>query len=131
VASEETDTPGVDRRTLIKRSAALGGALVWTAPAVQSLGGVAWADTPGSPQNARCSIIIGSNDTDVAATGDCTVAFANDRECCGKLEAAKSLPRSTPGEKLARYFAILEVVVEECADAFAVQDSGCTPPTGP
>ena len=41
---------GIDRRSLIKRSAIVGGALVWTTPIVQSLSGTAFAQTaPGSP----------------------------------------------------------------------------------
>ena len=41
---------GMDRRSLIKRSAIVGGALVWTTPIVQSLSGTAFAQTaPGSP----------------------------------------------------------------------------------
>lgn len=42
-------TPGVSRRDLLKRSAVVGGALVWATPVVQSIGGSAMAGTsPGS-----------------------------------------------------------------------------------
>ena len=42
----ETST-GLDRRTVLRRGAILGGALVWTVPAVQTLAGPAFA--AGSP----------------------------------------------------------------------------------
>lgn len=41
---------GMNRRDLIKRGAMIGGAVVWTAPMVQSIGGVALA-THGSPHD--------------------------------------------------------------------------------
>ena len=51
--TEEIDgtggTPGVSRRDMLRKSAIVGGALVWTAPAVQSLAGPAFAQTAGSP----------------------------------------------------------------------------------
>lgn len=40
-------TPGLDRRKVLQRGAILGGALVWTVPAVQTLSGAAFA--AGSP----------------------------------------------------------------------------------
>ena len=49
-----TETPGVSRRDMLRRSALVGGALVWTAPTVQSLASPAFAvggsDTPGENQ---------------------------------------------------------------------------------
>jgi hypothetical protein len=43
IPSEETS--GLSRRQILKRGAAVGGALVWTVPAVQSLAGPAFAQT--------------------------------------------------------------------------------------
>ncbi|MGN6242355.1 MAG: hypothetical protein ACTHQ3_01615 [Motilibacteraceae bacterium] len=44
----EEKTTGMDRRTVLRRGALLGGALVWSTPVVQSLGGTALAAT-GTP----------------------------------------------------------------------------------
>ena len=52
MAEEMDERSGLDRRELIKRGAVLGGALVWTVPAVQSIGGTAFA--AGSPVNGVC-----------------------------------------------------------------------------
>jgi hypothetical protein len=49
--SEETS--GLSRRQMLKRGAAVGGALVWTVPAVQSLSGTAFAQTI-SPGGEGC-----------------------------------------------------------------------------
>ena len=40
---EQEQTPGLSRRSVIKRGAAVGGAVLWAAPVVQSIGGTAWA----------------------------------------------------------------------------------------
>lgn len=56
--SEELETKGgVSRRDMLKRSAMLGGALVWATPVVQSLGGTAYATTTGSPAPGCISFI--------------------------------------------------------------------------
>ena len=44
---------GLDRRTMLKRSAIVGGALVWTTPVVQSLAGPAFAQET-SPVTPSC-----------------------------------------------------------------------------
>ena len=44
---------GLDRRTMLKRSAIVGGALVWTTPVVQSLAGPAFAQEV-SPVTQGC-----------------------------------------------------------------------------
>ena len=49
--SEEV-SEGLDRRDLLKRGAMVGGALVWTVPAVQTLAGPAFATT--SPIGQPC-----------------------------------------------------------------------------
>lgn len=48
-SDESTQVSGLDRRTLLKRSVAVGGALVWTTPVVQSFAGPAFAAGEGSP----------------------------------------------------------------------------------
>jgi hypothetical protein len=40
---------GLDRRQMLKRTALVGGTLVWATPVVQSIGGTAFASTVGSP----------------------------------------------------------------------------------
>ena len=53
---EQEQTPGLSRRSVIKRGAAVGGAVLWAAPVVQSIGGTAWAATQGSV--CRFDIVI-------------------------------------------------------------------------
>jgi hypothetical protein len=43
----DIDTPGLSRRDVIRRSAIIGGSLVWATPAIQSLTTPAFAGTPG------------------------------------------------------------------------------------
>lgn len=48
---EHDETPGMDRRDLLKRGAVVGGALVWTAPLVQTIASPAFAATsPGGQE---------------------------------------------------------------------------------
>ena len=60
----ELGTPAVSRRDMLRRSALVGGALVWTAPAVQTLAAPAFAaagsDTPGEdqPEGAISYVIV-------------------------------------------------------------------------
>ena len=60
--NEEGGPGGLDRRSVLRRGAVLGGALVWTVPAVQTIAGPAFA--AGSPRcetsltgrlNGRCA----------------------------------------------------------------------------
>lgn len=82
-------TAGLDRRSLIKRSAVVGGALVWTTPVVQSIARPAFADTSpvtqGCPPNARYYVKFneGSN------TPDCGVG-ASDCGFGGQYQCAPS-----------------------------------------
>ena len=55
------------RRQLLRRSAAVGGALVWTTPVVQSLSGPALAATPSPAEVAGVKRPRGENERDVAA----------------------------------------------------------------
>lgn len=56
---ENTTPQGVDRRTVLRRGALLGGALIWTTPVVQSLGGTALAatGTPNGTGETSCADI--------------------------------------------------------------------------
>ena len=63
-----TEPPGVSRRDMLRRSALVGGALVWTAPAVQTLASPAFAvagsDTPGENQCVYTAFVKYDLDTD-------------------------------------------------------------------
>lgn len=50
IPSDETPA-GIDRRTMLKRGAIVGGALVWTTPVVQSIASPAFAQTSPGPGN--------------------------------------------------------------------------------
>ena len=66
-------TSGLDRRNVLRRGAILGGALVWTVPAVQTLSGAAFA--AGSP---LCDAVL-----TFTAGGVCTkIVFIPDSQCC-------------------------------------------------
>ncbi len=65
---------GLDRRTVIRRGAILGGALVWTAPAVQTIAGPAFA--AGSPCTPIAILGIDRNgDGDFNDPGECIGKF--------------------------------------------------------
>ena len=65
---------GMDRRTVLKRSAVVGGALVWATPVVQSIASPAFAAT--SPVVVGCI-----NQKKVAVKFDGTQAGVNDNQC--------------------------------------------------
>lgn len=78
---EESDhgTAGqVDRRTVLRRAAVTGGALVWTAPVVQSLASPAFA--AGSP---LCDVRVD--------TGDCVITYQDSPDCCACIESHSDL----------------------------------------
>lgn len=65
----EEEPTGTSRRDVLKRGAVVGGALVWTTPVVQSLGGVAFGATPSdvaeeTPVVNRAASVTISRDTD-------------------------------------------------------------------
>jgi len=73
---------GIDRRTLIKRGAVVGGTLVWAAPVVQSLSAPAFA--AGSPQPA-CTVTTRIYDPQ---SNTCTITnFNADTDCCECVNA--------------------------------------------
>lgn len=57
---EEAGTPaqpeGLNRRDMLRRSALVGGSLIWTAPAVQTLASPAFADSSPAPGNGPCEL---------------------------------------------------------------------------
>jgi hypothetical protein len=70
----------LDRRDLLKRSALLGGAVVWTTPVIQSIGGAAWA-----AQGSGCGCLTGGGGQ-LSATYEGvpgTVTFGVGKICCG------------------------------------------------
>lgn len=78
---DNEETTGLDRRQLIKRSAVVGGALVWATPVVQSVAAPAFAAT-GSPS---CSYEVIVYDRPVNDPNkQCTAAFdcSATAQCC-------------------------------------------------
>lgn len=71
---DEGQSSGLDRRSVLKRGAVLGGGLIWTVPAVQTIAGPAFA--AGSP---RCYARLEGE-----ATGnDCvSIVYADTADCC-------------------------------------------------
>lgn len=89
--SEESDE-GLDRRAVLRRGAILGGALMWTTPAVQTIAGPAFA--AGTP---RCSCTLEGEYTDKYGKRQCVrVQYEPTEACCsciaGKTSAGKILP---------------------------------------
>jgi hypothetical protein len=83
---------GLDRRALLRRGAILGGALVWTVPAVQTLAGPAFAaGTACVPDlvlsvNGHC--ISKTVYTDGAGAGSCCRCYTSTLSSLGTLPGA-------------------------------------------
>ena len=75
------DESGMTRRDLMKRGAVVGGTLLWVAPAIQTYGSKAFAQTNGS---ASCDACI------AVTTGGNTrhVVFEPTEVCCGCIDVA-------------------------------------------
>ena len=74
---------GLDRRSVLKRGAVLGGAMVWTVPAVQTIAGPAFA--AGSPP---CCAKVGAG----VSGGVCqTLVFKEDADCCACIGEQNTL----------------------------------------
>lgn len=88
---------GLDRRTVLRRGAILGGALVWTVPAVQTLAGPAFA--AGSPCIGKFQY---SDDRGVCVK----VQYLADNDCCDCISTtAAALAASGPaGVPASAYF---------------------------
>jgi hypothetical protein len=72
---------GMSRRDLLRRSAIVGGALLWVAPAIQSVAPKAFAQEagPGSVTCSACFCWTGDKSHPTRETG--TFGFATDAEC--------------------------------------------------
>jgi hypothetical protein len=105
--TENDDTAGFDRRSLIKRGAIVGGALVWTTPIVQSIATPAFADTSpvtqgciggASPKNYFIKFNAGSA-TPETSTGKADVCLPD-----MYAEAVKGLPAGTSASQFSAVF---------------------------
>ena len=102
--NEEIDeTPGFSRRDMLRKTAIVGGALVWTAPAVQSLAGPAFAQTVGSPRGAEVCTYYAVSLT-IQGTGSYTCADTAGSSAPGATDcvsdpppSASNFPAATPG----------------------------------
>ncbi len=79
----------VDRRTVLRRAAVTGGAVVWTAPVVQSLASPAFA--AGSP---LCDVKV--------VVDNCVLTYQESPDCCQCIEdAAAANPNISLADALA------------------------------
>jgi len=92
--SDDTPGEGLGRRDLLKRGAMVGGALVWTVPAVQTLAGPAFAN--GSPATGKCTLFNCLSASPTNCQGVCFTAKTP--ACCAEAERINLLPASTPAE---------------------------------
>ena len=69
------DESGMTRRDLMKRGAIVGGTLLWVAPAIQSFGSKAFAQTNGSPFCDACIAVTQGPNT-------VHVVFEPTQVCC-------------------------------------------------
>lgn len=79
---------GVSRRDLLRRGAVVGGALLWVAPAIQSLSPPAYAETV-SPKEQACCLCTKRNSTGQI----CTTDFLTQAQCadfCGGASRVKT-----------------------------------------
>jgi hypothetical protein len=88
----EENEAGLDRRAVLRRGAILGGALMWTTPAVQTIAGPAFA--AGTP---RCSTRLEGEFRDKYGNRQCVeVVYDPTESCCSciatKTSAGKILP---------------------------------------
>ena len=83
---------GLDRRSLLRRSALVGGALVWTVPAVQTLAGPAFAAgsncVPDTETDINGHCVEKTHYTDGAGAGSCCTCYTN---------TLALIPPGTPG----------------------------------
>lgn len=122
MATEDTEATGIGRRTLIKRGALIGGAMVWTMPAVQSIGGVAHA-APGSPGQYRCFIDVGVQNP---PTSVCVRYVSNDQRAC---EGRPKRGDYAPGPVGDIAFMVDSIVYALTTAGFTPIVGGCTPPS--
>ena len=99
---------GMNRRDVLRRGAMVGGALVWTAPAVQSLAGPALA-AQGSVAPELCGFVL-ILDPDNGPAG-CVRISATTVACCDELNKANAI--ADPADRFAAMLAALGG--QECA----------------
>lgn len=75
---------GLSRRTLLRRSAVVGGTLVWAAPAVQTLAKPAFAATGSAACQATVCAVLTNGYGGVLGHLTCTAANAGDQGCLCK-----------------------------------------------
>lgn len=75
---DDPGSGGLDRRAVLRRGAILGGALVWTVPAVQTLAGPAFAAGTGCAAKLTLETKDAQGNTVVCAT----VTFQESDACC-------------------------------------------------
>lgn len=100
-------TEGLGRRDLLKRGAILGGAVVWTAPAIQTLAGPAYAN--GSPpvgETCDAQICLSSS-----PASPCVPVCLDDVQapCCAAINAANAEP-----DPVLRFIAYLNALLGPC-----------------
>lgn len=78
---DQSPEGGLDRRSLLRRSALLGGAIVWTTPVVQSLATPAFAGTP-KPPTCACKVRFQWSPGHIGFTNEPDVASAPGSACC-------------------------------------------------
>ena len=96
--SMSAGTGGMDRRQLLKRSAVVGGALVWTTPVVQSIASPAFAQTSPSTQgcvNARLVAVKFDGSEDTLNRNQCVPAGASLSTPLGDLIGTSTITSTT------------------------------------
>lgn len=91
---EIDETTGVSRRDMLRKTAIVGGALVWTAPAVQSLAGPAFAQTSGSPGGQEACVYYAVSLTITGSTGGFTCADIAGSSASGSTDCVSNPPPS-------------------------------------
>lgn len=86
-----SDVPsgGLNRRDVLKRGAAVGGALVWTVPVVQSLASPAFAAGSSAGDSCSFTLTVTVFDGNGNPTGStCRKVSSSSSDCCAALIAA-------------------------------------------
>lgn len=110
----ETNDVGVGRRDLLKRTALIGGAVVWTTPVVQSLGGTALA-TMGS--GCACLTGGGAKMPAIYNGRPGTLTFGNGKICCGSPKTTLEVnfhPAGAHGNQGATAWHFTQVLTLNC-----------------
>jgi hypothetical protein len=79
------DESGMTRRDLMRRGAVVGGTLIWVAPAIQSIGAKAYAQTTGSPLCDACLAVTIVRPNGSSVTRHLHITPSAD--CCACIDA--------------------------------------------